>query len=78
MWDSITEKLYGAPCPLKGVLQPLWFRKHDDQVDALGLVGQLLDTIMHGDKLPEPDPAEKTSGYVVYTGRPAENDWMTY
>jgi phage terminase large subunit-like protein len=22
--------------------------KHDDQVDALGLAGQLLDTIMHG------------------------------
>jgi len=24
MWDSITERLYGAPYPLKGVLQPLW------------------------------------------------------
>lgn len=28
--------------------------KHDDQVDALGLVGQLLDNIMGGSKLPEP------------------------
>jgi hypothetical protein len=27
--------------------------KNDDQVDALGLIGQLLDTIMHGDGLPK-------------------------
>jgi hypothetical protein len=27
--------------------------KNDDQVDALGLIGQLLDTIMHGEGLPK-------------------------
>lgn len=31
-----------------------WSGKHDDQADALGLIGQLLDTIMAGDR---PDPA---------------------
>ena len=24
LWDSFTEKLYGSPFPLKGVIQPLW------------------------------------------------------
>lgn len=24
MWDSITERFYGDPYPLRGVLQPLW------------------------------------------------------
>jgi hypothetical protein len=27
--------------------------KNDAQVDALGLIGQLLDTIMHGEGLPK-------------------------
>ena len=39
--------------------------KHDDQVDALGLVGQLLDTIIARAKPPEPE--KKTlNGYAAY------------
>ena len=29
--------------------------KYDDQVDALGLIGQLLDTIMPGQRPPKPE-----------------------
>ena len=39
---------------------------HDDAVDALGLVGQLLDKTMSG-REPEPEPVEEEmeEGYVV-------------
>ena len=32
--------------------------KHDDQVDALGLIGQLLDHIEAGKPIPEPEKAK--------------------
>ena len=51
--------------------------KNDDQVDALGLVGQLLDTIMHGEALPKQAPDESPQGYVPYRFGRADNDWMT-
>ncbi len=38
--------------------------KHDDQVDALGLVGQLLDTMVYGTK-PKPETPQKRSGYTT-------------
>jgi predicted phage terminase large subunit-like protein len=50
--------------------------KHDDQVDALGLVGQLLDTIMTGNALPGPQPAKKPDDYVAYQSVPHDNDAM--
>jgi hypothetical protein len=37
--------------------------KHDDQVDALGLVGQLLDRMVVGQKPRAPDTAKNMSGY---------------
>jgi predicted phage terminase large subunit-like protein len=37
--------------------------KHDDQVDALGLVGQLLDTMRVGQRSPEPKPKPVDTGY---------------
>ena len=37
--------------------------KHDDQVDALGLVGQLLDQMVYGTK-PKPESPQKRSGYT--------------
>jgi hypothetical protein len=52
--------------------------KHDDQVDALELVGQLLDTIMHGEVLPKPPLAEPSREYVPYALGRADNEWMTY
>jgi predicted phage terminase large subunit-like protein len=40
--------------------------KHDDQVDALGLVGQLLDKMIHGSKSKLKSPAVETdSGYKI-------------
>lgn len=37
--------------------------KHDDQVDALGLVGQLLDRMIAGSKPPKPEDRLPNSGY---------------
>jgi hypothetical protein len=50
----------------------------NDQVDAIGLVGQLLDTIMHGQASPEPQPAERSPEYVPYDRPARDNDWMTW
>ena len=52
--------------------------KHDDQVDALGLIGQLLDTIMAGKPLPDPSPQRKPDDYVPYELARADNEWMAY
>jgi predicted phage terminase large subunit-like protein len=53
--------------------------KHDDAVDALGLVGQLLDIMMPGNR---PEPAEKPKLDNSYQrhdlGRSQSNEWMTY
>jgi hypothetical protein len=65
--------------------------KHDDQVDALGLIGQLLDTILP-DQLPaKPKPKPVDTGYrpirlgdvlmrqhftaIEATAPPAEGPW---
>ena len=37
--------------------------KHDDQVDALGLVGQLLDKMTSGKHPPDPEKPKNASGY---------------
>ena len=51
--------------------------KHDDQVDAIGLVGQLLDRMMSGLHPPKPEKPKNSSGYRAYeTQRP--DDWQTY
>src|SRR5262249_43995337 len=45
--------------------------KHDDQVDALGLIGQLLDTMVPG--RPPVKPEEKQPpGYVAFETRGAD------
>jgi hypothetical protein len=52
--------------------------KHDDQVDALGLVGQLLDKMLVGQK---PKPAEKpnvASGYTPWHPPAKLDDWKGY
>jgi predicted phage terminase large subunit-like protein len=51
--------------------------KHDDQVDALGLVGQLLDTIMVGQKPKTPDKKKFYTGYISHQ-RPALDDWIKW
>lgn len=51
--------------------------KHDDQVDAIGLVGQLLDKMLKGLKPAEPEKPTNMSGYRTMTTARAD-DWQTY
>jgi predicted phage terminase large subunit-like protein len=50
---------------------------HDDQVDALGLVGQLLDIMLVGRQPEPPPPPRFSSGYSTYR-RNQPGDWRTY
>ena len=51
--------------------------KHDDCIDALGLVGQLLDTMMSGDAPKKPEPKQDQSGYsAIEEDDDEDNDWM--
>lgn len=52
--------------------------KHDDIVDALGLIGQLLDTIASGNKRAVPEKDKNPSGYRAYHTEGATNDWIAY
>jgi len=52
--------------------------KHDDQVDALGLVGQLLDKMIPGLKPKEPEPPKPDSGYRVVGLAELAADWVTF
>jgi hypothetical protein len=53
--------------------------KHDDQVDALGLIGQLLDQMVPGQAIKELPKPKPDTGYRSHksTGRPLD-DWVTY
>ena len=53
--------------------------KHDDIVDALGLVGQLLGTITSGSKPKPPEEKKFESGYRRYDlGEGRDNDWVAW
>jgi len=52
--------------------------KHDDQVDALGLVGQLLDRMMSGQKPKPPEKPENTSGYRRVQSEARADDWKSW
>lgn len=53
--------------------------KHDDCIDAIGLVGQLLDSMMSGDAPKKPEPKSDQSGYsAVDEDDGADSDWMAY
>lgn len=52
--------------------------KHDDHVDALGLVGQLLDRMMSGQKPKTPEKHSNHSGYRSSSQAAQPNDWLTY
>jgi predicted phage terminase large subunit-like protein len=52
--------------------------KHDDQVDALGLVGQLLDKMMSGNALEKPETPANPTGYRAYEAETREDDWKAY
>jgi predicted phage terminase large subunit-like protein len=49
--------------------------KHDDQVDALGLVGQLLDKMLSGSKPVQPDKPKNPSGYRALVTAAEPDDW---
>ena len=48
--------------------------KHDDQVDALGLVGQLLDRMMSGKHPDKPEQPKNSSGYRTHTSETAADE----
>lgn len=52
--------------------------KHDDQIDALGLVGQLLDQMVPGQKPKAPEKPKPDSGYRPFAFAERPNDWMFY
>lgn len=52
--------------------------KHDDQVDALGLVGQLLDYMLAGRHPKKPEPPKDISGYRPARANAAAGDWKSY
>jgi predicted phage terminase large subunit-like protein len=51
--------------------------KHDDQVDALGLVGQLLDYMVTGNKPAGADKPKNPSGYSRHADAPQMDDWKS-
>ncbi|NTF43077.1 phage terminase large subunit [Agrobacterium rhizogenes] len=51
---------------------------HDDQVDALGLVGQLLEKMWTPSKPKAEEPAQKHQDYTPRNGDTDAGDWMTY
>jgi len=53
--------------------------KHDDQVDALGLVGQLVNLMVPGQKpQPVPKPKPVDSGYRRWEPPAGPNDWVAW
>ena len=51
--------------------------KHDDIVDALGLIGQLLDHIMPGNKPEKPEKSRPRDEYQRFDFGGGTNEWMT-
>jgi hypothetical protein len=53
--------------------------KHDDQVDALGLIGQLLDQMVPGQKPKTPETPKKVdTGYRPIPLWELPGDWICY
>ena len=52
--------------------------KHDDQVDALGLIGQLLDQMVPGQKPRQPDKPKVDSGYRPIGLDEQPLDWLVF
>jgi hypothetical protein len=66
----------GAPwfADLRAELLSFSAGKHDDQVDALGLVGQLLDKINVGQKPKPPDVTQPDANRPAFEEIPGEED----
>ena len=52
--------------------------RHDDIVDALGLVGQLLDRMLSGEKPQVPEPPCNISGYAPFVAPSRLDDWKAW
>ena len=52
--------------------------RHDDIVDALGLVGQLLDRMLSGEKPKVPEPPGTASGYAPFVAPSRLDDWKAW
>jgi hypothetical protein len=52
--------------------------KHDDQVDALGLIGQLLDQMVPGQAIKESAPPKIDTGYRPYNFSNPLDDWVAW
>jgi hypothetical protein len=52
--------------------------RHDDQVDALGLIGQLLDTVLVGSEPLPPEGKKIDSGYRPYVPASEVNNWIAF
>jgi hypothetical protein len=53
--------------------------KHDDQVDALGLIGQLLDQMVPGQKPKTPEKPKKVdTGYRPMPLWERPDDWLMF
>lgn len=52
--------------------------KHDDQVDALGLAGQLLNKMLSGSKPDKSNKPKNTSGYSPMRSEARADDWISY
>ena len=52
--------------------------KHDDQVDALGLIGQLLDQMVPGQKPRQPAQPKLDSGYRPIGLDEQPLDWLVF
>lgn len=63
---------------LRGELLSFPAGKHDDQVDALGLVGQLLDRMIAGRAPDAPAKKDNASGYRSAQSTAAAADWQTF
>lgn len=66
-WETLRSELLSFPAG-----------KHDDQVDALGLVGQLLDLMLKGQKPKQPDGTGTRSDYRSANQTTGAGDWQTY
>jgi predicted phage terminase large subunit-like protein len=76
--------LEGLYCPFNAAWFPEFRRellsfpaaKHDDQVDAMGLVGQLLDKMLVGLAARGPAKRKVDTGYAQYKAAPRLDSWV--
>jgi phage terminase large subunit-like protein len=52
--------------------------RHDDQVDALGLIGQLLDRMISGREAVKKEPDKASTGYRSLESDQVGSEWKTY